>query len=119
MRLCFRAGGRGSGRTPVRCRQSIDDAGGEDAYLNQIAQSGFDDRTYCNLLYINQCYQVLKKFRDAQNSTLGLESTMDNRVQEWTENTEVLTSELFELLAHGAALVSVCAATRDLIPPAK
>lgn len=40
-------------------------------------------------------------------------------MQEWTENTEVLTSELFELLAHGAALVSVCAATRDLISLAK
>lgn len=30
--------------------QAIDNAGGEDAYLDQIAQSGFDDRTYCNLI---------------------------------------------------------------------
>ena len=77
-------------------QQAIDNDGGEEAYLNQIAQSGFDDRTYCNLLYTNQCYQVLKNFWDEQDRTLGVESTIDDRVQEWTDNAEVLTSELFD-----------------------
>ena len=44
----------------------------------------------------NQCYQVLKNFWDEQDRTLGVESTIDDRVQEWTDNAEVLTSELFD-----------------------
>lgn len=70
-------------------QQAIDNAGSEEAYLNQIAQLGFDDRTYCNHLYISQCYQVLKNFWDEQDSTLGVESTIEDRVQEWTDNAEV------------------------------
>ena len=40
--------------------------------------------------------QVLKNFWDEQDRTLGVESTIDDRVQEWTDNAEVLTSELFD-----------------------
>ena len=43
-------------------KQTIEQAGGYDNYLQKIAQLGFNDQTYTNFLYVTQCYSALNEY---------------------------------------------------------
>ena len=50
-------------------KDTIDQAGGYDGYLQKIAQLGFNDQTYMNFLYITQCYSALNEYYYGSGST--------------------------------------------------
>ncbi len=64
--------------------QAIENAGGEDAYLNWIGQYGFDDESYSNFMYISQCYDALDDYYYGEN---GIDTLTDEELlQEYHDN---------------------------------
>ena len=48
-------------------RQKTIDSIGYDAYLDQIAQFGFNDAAYTNFMYLSMCYQTLEDYYYGEN----------------------------------------------------
>ncbi len=64
--------------------QAIENAGGEDAYLNWIGQYGFDDESYSNFMYVSQCYDALDDYYYGEN---GIDTLTDEELlQEYHDN---------------------------------
>ncbi len=64
--------------------QEIEQAGGEDAYLNWIGQYGFDSETYSNFMYVRQCYSALDEYFYGENGVDAL--TDEELLQEYHDN---------------------------------
>lgn len=60
-------------------KDTIDQAGGYDGYLQKIAQLGFNDQTYMNFLYITQCYSALNEYYYGSD---GIDKPTDEELME-------------------------------------
>ena len=60
-------------------KDTIDQAGGYDGYLQKIAQLGFNDQTYMNFLYITQCYSALNEYYSGSD---GIDKPTDEELME-------------------------------------
>ena len=60
-------------------KDTIDQAGGYDGYLQRIAQLGFNDQTYMNFLYITQCYSALNEYYYGSD---GIDKPTDEELME-------------------------------------
>ncbi len=64
--------------------KDIENAGGEQAYLDWIANYGFDDTSYRNFLYASQCYTALKDYYFGEN---GIEAPgKEELLQQFRDN---------------------------------
>lgn len=63
----------------------------KDAYLNQIAQFGFSDRTYQNFMYISQCYQALNDYYFGEN---GVNTPSDEDIQKYYEDNYITAKHI-------------------------
>ncbi len=64
--------------------KNIESAGGEQAYLDWIANYGFDDTGYKNFIYTSQCYAALKDYYFGEN---GIEApSKEELLQHFRDN---------------------------------